>query len=85
MNQPLYFMPKGVKSVTLDTEFTDGYQQVILVEATGTVSVTYRDDTSHTFTISNTPAYMYGDFKQVNSSGTTVSAANLFRFKVGIE
>lgn len=83
-NQPLYFLPKGVKAVVYDEEMLDGYNHVILAESSGNVNVEFEDGTSHIYVVTSAPGKIYGVFSKVLSTSTTVSAANLFRYRVGI-
>jgi hypothetical protein len=80
---PRYFLIKGVKDVVLDEEITDGYNHCIKATAIGELYVTFPDDSIDSWTISILPTYIWGNFKKVNTTGTTIAAASLKRYKLG--
>jgi hypothetical protein len=81
---PIYFLPKGRAAVVLDATITDGKNHVIVVKAAGDVNVEYEDGSSEVWTVTTAPGKIYGRIAKVLSTSTTVSAANLSRFSVGV-
>jgi len=86
-SDPIYFLPKGISPAITPSDTIDvdaKWNHGVLVEAVGNVSVEYEDGSTHTWAVTSLPWFIYGRIKKVRNTSTTVSAGNIFTFRVGI-
>jgi len=79
---PLYDIPAGMKvCVPNDNEDIDKNYTGLWLEASGDVSVQFRDGSLHTYGGLIKHQEIWGQFKRVFDTGTTVTDGNLYLMK----
>ena len=85
MSNPLYDIPSGMKVVTpSNTDEIDKAYTGIWLEESGDLSVTFADDSVHIYGGLLKHSELWGKFKKINSTGTTISAGNIYLMKASI-
>jgi hypothetical protein len=82
---PIYEIPDGMVSYT-PSDGTDCPAGTVgfYLEGAGSVSVQFRDGSTHVYSNLLIGSEKWGKFKRILATGTTVSAGNLYIMKSGL-
>jgi hypothetical protein len=84
MSNALYNIPQGFSTAITPNDnkdnVPDGHTGIWL-EAGGTLSVLFKDGSSHVYGYRPKHTELWGDFKRILSTGTTVAAGNIYMMR----